>query len=325
VGSGNRDAISYESKTNGKQTVNNPADQTETEGNKRLAAIEIALVFAVFFVQGAWPVPEVNEPYYLGKALNYWNPSWIQGDFFLQSADSHTVFYFTFGWLSLLLPPTVLGWFGRLLTWALLAWSWRRLNVALLPRRWFSVLSAALFVCMVDRCHMAGEWIVGGLEAKGFAFVLVLLGIEAIVKNRWNRAWLLLGAASAFHVLVGGWAVVAAALAWIMLRLCRRDIALQEMTTLPTTERLPTLLSMFPALLGGFVISLPGLVPTAMLNFGVDARLVATANRVYVFERLSHHLSPMQIPVEFITRCIALGLLANALFCKAPRVGTKRR
>ena len=26
------------------------------------------LVFAVFFVQGAWPAPDVNEPNYLGKA-----------------------------------------------------------------------------------------------------------------------------------------------------------------------------------------------------------------------------------------------------------------
>ena len=32
--------------------------------------------------------------------------------------------------------------------------------------------------------------------------------------GQWSRVWLLLGAASAFHVLVGGWAVVAALVAW---------------------------------------------------------------------------------------------------------------
>jgi len=297
--------------------VNTPVNENAAANNKYQAAIEVALVFVVFLVQGAWPVPEVNEPYYLGKAINYWSPGWIENDFFLQTADSHATFYFTFGWLSLLLTPLVLAWFGRVLTWILLAWSWRRLNLAVLPRPWFSVLSAALFVCMADRCHMAGEWVFGGLEAKGFAFVLVFLGMEALIKNRWNRVWLLLGAASAFHVLVGGWAVVCAGLAWIMLAVCRRDV--------DSSEKLPTPMSMLPALLGGFVLSLPGLLPAAALNVGVHDRVVALANHVYVYERLSHHLSPMQIPTQFIVRFSALVVLAVVIFSLAPRVEALRR
>src|SRR3990172_7550639 len=88
---------------------------------------EILLVFAVFFVQGAVPVPDVNEPYYLGKAIHFWNPDWVRGDFFLdESKNTHLLFYVTFGWLSLWLKPLVLAWFGRVLTWGLLAWAWRR-------------------------------------------------------------------------------------------------------------------------------------------------------------------------------------------------------
>lgn len=173
------------------------------------------MVFAVFFIQGAAPVPEVNEPYYLGKAIHFWNPDWVQGDFFLDTADTHTVFYLTFGWLALVLSPTAMAWTGRVLTWALLAWAWRRLSFALVPRPWMAVLTAALWVLLIERCHMAGEWVVGGVEAKGFAYVLVLLGLEALVRNRWNRMWLLFGAASAFHVLVGGWSVIAAGWAWL--------------------------------------------------------------------------------------------------------------
>ena len=183
--------------------------------SRRQILIEIVLIFAVFCIQGARPVPDVNEPYYLGKAIHYWNPDWLRGDFFMESADTHKVFYFTFGWLSLCMSPVALAWTGRILTWLLLAWAWRRLSVAILPRPWYSVLSAALFACLMDRCHMAGEWVIGGVEAKGFAYVLVLLGVESLVRNRWNRALVMLGAASAFHVLVGGWSVVAAAVAWI--------------------------------------------------------------------------------------------------------------
>lgn len=189
---------------------------------RRQALLESALILLVFLIEGAYPVPDVNEPNYLGKAIHFWNPQWAAGDFFLDSADAHYVFYFTFGWLSLLLPPLALAWTGRLLTWTLLAWAWRRLSWALLPRRWYAVLTAALWVAGLNRFHMAGEWVIGGVEAKGFAYVFFLLGLEALVVRRWNKAWILFGAAGAFHVIVGGWAVVAAGMVWAAMTLTGR-------------------------------------------------------------------------------------------------------
>ena len=161
-------------------------------------------------------MPEVNEPYYLGKAIHYWNPQWASSDWFLQTADTHAVFYFTVGWLALLLKPTTLAWTVRLLTWILLAWSWQRLSRALVPKAWGSVLTATLFVFLLQHCNMAGEWVVGGAEAKGFAFALAFLALEAMIEGYWNRMWLLLGAASAFHILVGGWAAIAAGAVWML-------------------------------------------------------------------------------------------------------------
>lgn len=177
--------------------------------------VEVALIFLVFFVHAGWPVPDVNEAHYLGKARHYWNPAWASGDFFLESADAHLAFYWTFGWVLRWLPLVTAAWVGRIVTWGLLAWAWQRLSRAVVPRPLFSVLSAALFVCLLDRFHFAGEWVVGGVEAKGFAYVLVFLGLESLILNRWNRVWLLMGAAAAFHVIVGGWAVVLASLAWL--------------------------------------------------------------------------------------------------------------
>ena len=57
------------------------------------AGFETVLVFLIFFIQGAWPVPEVNEAHYLSKAKHYWNPQWCDQDFFCNSADAHQVFY----------------------------------------------------------------------------------------------------------------------------------------------------------------------------------------------------------------------------------------
>lgn len=250
-----------------------PPQHDAAVSSVRWAAAEIVLIFLLFYLFAGSPPPDVNEAHYLAKAKHYWNPSWCPGDHFLESADAHLVFNWTFGWTTLLFPLPAVAWFGRVLTWGLLAWAWRRLSAAVAPQKLMSVLSAALMLVLLRNFHLAGEWVVGGVEAKGFAFVLVLLGLEAMVRDRWRSTWLLLGAASAFHVLVGGWTVVAVAVAWIWRGRGR-----------------PGFLSMLPALLGGLVLSLPGLVPGLLLTVGVDPTVVRDANHIYVVERLSHHL-----------------------------------
>jgi len=250
-----------------------------------LAAAEVALIFAVFFIQAAWPAPDVNEPHYLGKAKHYWNPDWCQRDFFCNSADAHHVFYWTFGWLTLWLPLAAVAWFGRLLGWALLAWSWRRLSMAVVSLPLYSVLTAALFVALNSRCHMAGEWVVGGIEAKVFAYALVFLALAALVKNRWNLVWPLLGAASAFHVLVGGWSVVAAGLAWLIVK-----------------HDKPPMRQMAGPLALGLALSLAGLLPALATNRGVDPEIIDRANWIHVFQRLPHHLLPERFGTFFIAR-----------------------
>ena len=276
--------------------------------NLHLRLAEIALIFAVFAIQGAWPVPDVNEPYYLGKAIHFWNRDWGAGDFFLESADTHAVFYFTFGWVSLRLSPAGLAWCGRLLTWGLLAWSWQRMSWVIVPRRWYALLSGGVFACLMERCHMAGEWVIGGIEAKGFAYVLVFLGLESMVRGRWNRTWLAFGGASLFHVLVGGWSAVAAAFAWWSLG----------------RER-PALRSMGWGLLGGLILSLPALVPSLALNWGTDAETIRRAHEIYVYHRLAHHLVFMRFPLEFILRFQLMATVFAALCLAAgDRPGERR-
>ncbi|MBN2580846.1 MAG: hypothetical protein JXB10_17810 [Pirellulales bacterium] len=312
---------------------------THFSSSRWLAACEILVIFALFALQGAWPVPDSNEPYYLGKAAHYWNPDWGQGDFFLESAAAHPVFYFTCGWPTRFLPLPAVAWIGRLATWALLAWAWRRLSWSVVPRPGWAVLTAALFALLVDRFPMAGEWIIGGFEAKGLAYVFVLLALESLFRGLWNRAWLWFGLASMFHVLVGGWAALAAGVTWLILkcekglggggleagdRIKRNRHSPLSTPQPPVPSPQPPLWKMLPGLLGGFLLALPGLIPAVLLNRDVDAETIRQADVLHVFTRLPHHLDLLQIKPVFILRFVLLGILFFILCRRVEKEGEGR-
>src|SRR6185295_14036847 len=128
-----------------------------------------------------------------------------KGDLFIESADAHLTYYLVFGWLTKFFSLTVIAWIGRIVTWAGLAWAWQKMSFALFRRSELGPLAAALFVLLNERLHMAGEWVIGGVEGKGFAYIFVWWATAEMLQHRWQRVFVLLGIASAFHVVVGAW------------------------------------------------------------------------------------------------------------------------
>ncbi|MDR2346323.1 MAG: GNAT family N-acetyltransferase [Planctomycetaceae bacterium] len=248
---------------------------------------EVLILFFVFCVLGGTPIPDVNEPYYIGKAIHFWNPDWVLDDTFLESRDSHLTFYFLFGWFSFFLSPYWMAVTGRFLTWFLLALAWRRLCFTILRVRWVSVPCGLAMAYYVSGFNMAGEWIIGGVEGKSFAFPFVLFGIAELVRGRWDRVWIFLGIASAFHVLVGGWSVIAVIIVHI---LCRKRPNYHYM------------------IIGGLA-ALPGMIPGLLLDYGTVGDIVQESHRIYVFERLSHHLVPYKFMWTRILRFLLLTIL----------------
>ncbi len=263
--------------------------------------LEFALILLVFYLNSGWPVPDNNEAHYLGKARHFWDPTFCAGDAFFRSAHTHQVFYVLIGWWTLILPLPAVAWIGRLLTWSLLAVGWRRLSWRIVPRPFWSVFSAALLVALQERCQVAGEWLIGGFEAKGIAYALVFFGLDAALAGRWRTVWLWLGAASAWHVLVGGWAVIALLPAWWWER---------------RQGRAPSFRELIPALTIGLLISMPAIISALRLTLDASASVVAEANRIYVFERLPHHLNPAVFPPRGVTILVML-LVATGLLSRA--------
>lgn len=270
--------------------------------------LEFLLLMVVCFVMSGAPAPHVNETHYFLKAKHYWDPSFCPGDLFLDSKDAHLPFFWTVGWLTRVVPLDAATWIARFAAWALVSAGWLRLVHAITRVRWAGLLSGLVWLVLVDRFDFAGEWVVGGLNGRGgvegkcFAYGFVLFGLAALAEGRWTAPWIWFGAAAAMHALVGGWAVLAALGVWL---------------TGPRTDR-PAFRSLLPGLLLGGLLALPGLLPAVALDRGATAADSREAARIYVYERLPHHLAPHTLAEdEFGRRVLRFGLLVAAFVALA--------
>jgi len=268
-------------------------------GGWRSAVCEVLAILLIFAAFGAWPVPDVNETAYLTKARHYADPAWGRGDFFLETPDAHGVFYLAIGPLAARLPLDQAAWIGRWLGWLAVAVGFQRAAMPLLPTRWSRILAAGLFALALLHTTAAGEWVIGGCEAKVFAWGFVLAAIGAIGRGRFAWAWLLLGAATAFHPIVGGWGLVALtiSLLWRWLPPSR------EVTDAVSAPAGGWRVAM-PLVLGGLGLAAAGVVPVLGLSEGADAVTRAAAAKIHVVERLPHHL---------LLRAFAPGMVARHL------------
>lgn len=266
----------------------NASEPQEAEPQQTMKSprwIEFGLSVLLFFLLVGPLTPEVNEPHYLSKARHYWNPAWCPHDHFLNSGDAHGVFYWSFGWITTLVSFPVAAWIGRFICWAAIAFSWQRMIAKIDPRPWVGFYAIAAGSIGIIYLHMAGEWLIGGVEAKCFAYAFAFWGLGDALSDRWNRAWIMLGIASAFHVLVGGWLVVCLMFCWLV---CPRQR--------------PSLISILPGLIIGGAISLVGVVPLLLLNGEASPVESAWASYYYVYERLAHHLVVHTFSWEFKVR-----------------------
>ena len=257
--------------TNETQNIQSVANESTWKGGVHWL-LEIGLLVVLFFCFAAG-IPGVNEPHYLCKAKHFWDSTFCANDIFLESADAHYLFYFTLGLLTKLMSLPAAAIAGRLICWVAIAIGWQYLSYAIVGRRFWSIPAAGVLLLFLNYCHFAGEWLIGGVEAKGLAYAFVFAGIGCVVKKNWVPVWILFGLGSAFHVLVGGWAVVAGLMVWIACRGWQSRLKTQ-------------LVSGFV----GLVIAMLGLVPALVLTMGQDPTVVQTANEIYTFERIAHHL-----------------------------------
>ena len=278
-------------------------------GRDRRQAIFETLLIAVCFAAYAGQLPpDVNESHYLTKAKHFYDSGYCSGDLFLGSSYSHWLFYASTGWLTRFMSLASFAWVGRIIVWIATAFAWQRLSYQVVPTRWCSILSAMFFLLLNDRFHMAGEWVVGGLEAKSVATVFVIFALGQLAKRDWKTVWPLLGVASAFHALVGGWCVIACGIAWWMTEVCRG-------TTLPSLTYLRKQIrpQVVPLVIGGG-IALVGVLPPLIADWNTPNGIAREAHFIYVHERLSHHLWFGAFSVSHVARFVLITVFWFGLY-----------
>jgi hypothetical protein len=254
--------------------------------------IEILLLASFFFLVVGGPPPDVNEAHYLTKAKHYWDSSFAPRDFFLNSADAHLAFYWTVGWLTKFCSLTTTAWIGRWISWLLLAGGLISVSRAIGQARGLGIISGVLFYVLQSNLHLAGEWVVGGVEAKGFAFGFCFFAFSFVLRKNWKFVWVSLGLAVAFHVLVGGWITLLVVVyrGWEILR--NRSVKKNEVVACGI----------------GLCIGLIGFVPVLGLSAEAGPAVVSRANYISVHVRLSHHLlfSSFQVDryIKFGSLCV---------------------
>ncbi len=123
----------------------------------------------------------------------------------------------------------------------------------------------------------AGEWLVGGLEAKVFAWGFVLLAFGLMLRGRDRPMALLLGLATSFHVLVGGYAFMTV-LGWLIFR---------QKTRLLNFREFGFILLFY---LAGSALGIMSVLEQLLVTSPTGALLPSF---IYVFLRLPHHLNPL--------------------------------
>lgn len=255
-------------------------------------------------------VNTVNEANMLPFARQQLEPGWIPQDWYLNQPPGYRVpFIQVFGRLAIALGFLQASIVGRLLEYVALAsglvFLSRQLKLStpllILAMDLFLFVNTALFLdsSATDGAGSQGavarEWMVGGIEPKALAYTFILYALGLMFTGRWLWMALLLGCATSFHTLVGGWAVVSVT-GWLLLR--RRSLLLSH------GQRLGGMLLLY--LIGSaFAIQ-----PIVQQLTGKTPKGLFSASFTYVYLRTPHHLNPLSWhPLWWVKPLILLAVL----------------
>lgn len=296
-----------------------------------LWGMEVVATAILFAMAGAWPAPDTNEAHYLAKAKHLSDPQWGEGDFFLETPDAHRLFFLVMGPVCQSVPLETAAWIGRVAGWGVLAIAVVHAARSVGLMSWGVILAGAMYSLAVRHTTVSGEWVIGGCEAKVFAWALVLWAVGDVARGKFSRAWLVGGAATAFHVLVGGWGMVGIIFGWICTRVFRikESVAIHDGAHHPIEPEQQSIFweQYLPPvfLFCGAALAAVGVLPALALSAGTEASERMAAATIQVVERLPHHLLISTFADGMVARHVLAWLLWMGLIWSGQRTAATCR
>lgn len=216
----------------------------------------------------------------LPLARQFADHNWVPGDWSVNQPPVYRVLFQTlFGSFIATWGFLASSIIGRLFCYTLIAWALVLIGRILGLNLSLLMLAVAMF--LFDKQGVAaGERIVGVLETKIFAYAMVLFAIAFMLRKRYRLMAFLLGLATSFHVLVGGYTTLFVA-AWLILK---------RKTHFPSMWELGFIV---PLYLLGSVFGLKAVLTE--LSSSTPASPISPTY-IYVFLRMPYHLNPLSWP-----------------------------
>lgn len=261
---------------------------------------------------------QVNETNILPFTRQQANPNWLPQDWYLNQPPGYRVpFIAIFGRMADawgFLPTSIIG---RLLGYtglsAGLVFLSRRIGLSLplllLSMILFLYVNTGLSGASGAQGTVSREWLFGGIEPKIPAYTCILFALGLLLEGRIVLAGLLLGVATSFHTLVGGWAFLVA-IAW--LGLWRRDLL----------RNLGNVLKMLALYAVGAVFSIRPVLQQ-LTTQTPEGRF--SESFVYVFIRTPHHLNPLSWDGGWWLKPVTLLAIALGSAILLHRIAKQRR
>ena len=240
-----------------------------------IAVVTLFLSLKFLFVRN---MGSVNELHHLPMARHFAEPAWLANDIYYSEPPGYRLlFQLLFGRLTTTIGFLMTSIIGRLLGYLTLAIGLWTLSRSLGVRLLTLLLTVGLLV-YVRRPQgvIAGEWLMGSIEPKIFAYSALFMALPALFAGRYLQMVAWLGLAASFHALVGGWASIAVLL-WLLWR--RRAVLLDLRRWLAAI--------LIYAITGIFAVTA---VLTQLLSPYCNNEVAPSY--IYTFLRNPHHVNP---------------------------------
>lgn len=173
--------------------------------NMKNGAKLISLMVLIFIAQFHLGV-SYSEMETIPYTHAYYDSTWLKNDWYLHSKIDyrHLFSFFTgffvshFGFLK-----TVYA--GRILSYFLFSFSFLSLLRSLQISFMTGFFTLVIFFYYFNQNISAGEWMIGGLETKVFAYCFLLLSLSCFIRDNFKWGFLLAGLAFSFHFMIGGY------------------------------------------------------------------------------------------------------------------------